>query len=253
MKVKVIASGSKGNCTYIECGNKKILIDAGISYLQIQKELKTMDINVKDIDLVLVTHSHSDHIKGLQTLLNKTDIKLCCPIDVFEDISKKIIVNNYLVIDQELFLDEVEINTIVLSHDVSCYSYIIKSYGITAVYITDTGYLNRKYFNQIKNKEIYIIESNHDENILMNGPYPFILKQRILSDKGHLSNHATANILKKIVGNKTKYVFLAHLSEHNNKVEIAREESENVLREIGFNTDNLIITDQYISTDRIEV
>ncbi|MDD6879050.1 MAG: MBL fold metallo-hydrolase [bacterium] len=253
MKVKVLASGSKGNCSFIECNKTKILIDAGISYYQIKKTLDDINISIKELDIILITHSHSDHIKGLSTLINKTNITLYCPLDVYEDIKKKVNIKKYHIIDRELIINDIEIKTTRLSHDVNCYSYIINHDNNTLVYITDTGYLNRKYFETIKNKEIYIIESNHDENILMNGSYPYILKQRILSDKGHLSNHATANILKKIVGKNTRYIFLAHLSEHNNDKEICRRESVNALKKTEFNINNLIVTDQYISTDLVEV
>ena len=132
-------------------------------------------------------------------------------------------------------------------------TYIIKYNEHELVYITDTGYLNKRYFPRIKNKDVYIIEANHDEVMLMNGPYPFILKQRILSDKGHLSNEATANILLKLVGSRTKYIFLAHISEHNNTKELALKTVTDKLDEINFNHDNIILTDQYISLEMVEV
>lgn len=253
MKIKVLASGSKGNCTYIECGDVKILIDAGISYLQIKKTLDEDSINIKDIDMVLVTHSHNDHIKGLSTLLNKTDITLCTHSSVYEEIESKMNIPKFHLIDSEYMLKDVEIELIPLSHDVSCYSFKITYDNKTIIYITDTGYLNKKYFSQIKNKEVYIIEANHDEKMLMDGPYPFILKQRIISDRGHLSNLTTGRILSKIIGAKTKYIFLAHISEHNNTKEIALRQVKEQLSEAGVEFDNFIITDQYVSLDMVEV
>lgn len=253
MKIRVLASGSKGNSTYVECGSTKILIDAGISFLQIKNSLSSIDVDVNEIDIILITHSHADHIKGLSTLLKKTNITLYTTSEVYEDITKTIYVPNGHIIDEYFMFNDVLINVLPLSHDVSCNCYIIKHNEHELVYITDTGYLNKKYFSKIKNKDVYIIEANHDEVMLMDGPYPFILKQRILSDKGHLSNEATANILFKLVGEKTKYIFLAHISEHNNTKELALKTVTDKLDEINFNHDNIILTDQYISLDMVEV
>ena len=140
-----------------------------------------------------------------------------------------------------------------VSHDVSCYSFIINYKNKNLVYVTDTGYLNKRYFDKLKNKDVYIIESNHDETMLMNGPYPFILKQRILSDRGHLSNKATARILTKLIGDNTKYIFLAHISEHNNTKQLVLDEITRELSNINFNLDKIILTDQYISLEMVEV
>src|SRR5699024_1080680 len=108
------------------------------------------------------------------------------------------------------------------SHDAKgSVGFLITEDDNSIVYITDTGYINRKYFPLLENKNIYYIESNHDEKMLMDGPYPYYLKQRIISDEGHLSNDTTAKYLKKLVGDNTKYIILAHLSEHNNKEELA--------------------------------
>lgn len=253
MRVKVLASGSKGNSTYVECGDTKILIDAGISFLQIKAALSDIDVDVKDVDIILITHSHADHIKGLATLLKRTNIVLYTTDDVYMDLIKNVDILRHHIINGYLTFNNVLIDTIPLSHDVSCNCYILEYNGKELVYITDTGYLNKRYFSKIKNKDIYIIEANHDEVMLMNGPYPFVLKQRILGDKGHLSNEATANILLKLVGNRTRYIFLAHISEHNNTKELALKTITDTLDEIDFNHDSIILTDQYVSLETVEV
>ena len=253
MKIKVIASGSKGNCTYIECGNKKFLIDVGINYLQIQNALRDINVDVKDIDFVLITHNHNDHIKGLGAFLKKTEAVLYAPTKIYENLCKTIEIKNYHVFEKFIEIDNIEINSFSLSHDVECYGFLIKFDGKELVYITDTGYLNNRYFDLLSNKDVYIIESNHDEKMLMDGPYPYILKQRIISDRGHLSNSTTGLILRKIVGKRTKFVFLAHISEHNNTKEIALEKVVEKLKEIDFDESKIIITDQYIPLDMIEV
>ena len=254
MKIKVLASGSKGNSTYIECGNTKILIDAGISYMQIKKSLEEININVCDLNIILITHTHSDHIKGLCSLIKKTNAILYVTEDIYSDLLKNMTIDNYYIIEGEKFkYNDLSVELLPVSHDVSCYSFIINYKNKNLVYVTDTGYLNKRYFDKLKNKDVYIIESNHDETMLMNGPYPFILKQRILSDRGHLSNKATARILTKLIGDNTKYIFLAHISEHNNTKQLAFNEITKELSSINFDLDKVILTDQYISLEMVEV
>ena len=254
MKIKVLASGSKGNSTYIECGNTKILIDAGISYMQIKKALEEINVNVCDLNIILITHTHSDHIKGLCSLIKKTNATLYITEDIYSDLLKNMTINNYYIIEGEKFkYNDLSVELLPVPHDVSCYSFLINYKNKNLVYITDTGYLNKRYFDKLKNKDVYIIESNHDETMLMDGPYPFILKQRILSDRGHLSNKATARILTKLIGDNTKYIFLAHISEHNNTKQLAFNEITKELSSINFDLDKVILTDQYISLEMVEV
>ena len=118
------------------------------------------------------------------------------------------------------------------------------------VYITDTGYINRKYLNKMTKKDIYIIESNHDEVMLMDGPYPRFLKERVISDRGHLSNTTTAKYLKKIIGQNTKYIILAHLSEVNNTENLAMEASR---KEVPDQSIEIIIAKQHEPSPMIEV
>ena len=124
MKVVILASGSKGNATYIETQNTKLLIDAGISFLQIKNSLSSINVDVNDIDIILITHSHADHIKGLATLLKRTNITLYTTEEVFNDITKTIDVPSGHIIDEYFMFRDVLIDVLPLSHDVSCNCYI---------------------------------------------------------------------------------------------------------------------------------
>ena len=246
MKVTVLKSGSKGNSTLIEINNLNILIDAGITL----KELKNYNSNI-NIDVILITHSHSDHTSGLKLLYKEfKPLIYTRNEEVLNSPSYKSI---YL--EEELTLDTLNIKSFNLSHDSFCIGFLIKDTldNNELVYITDTGYISQKVLNIIKNKNTYIIESNHDTELLMNGPYPFYLKQRILSDTGHLSNKDACKYLKTLIGPLTKTVILAHLSEHNNTPSVAYEELNNMLVKNNIKLDKVLIAKQKEVLEKLEV
>ena len=253
MKIKVIASGSKGNCTLIICGSTKILIDIGISLPQLKESLKNIEIDIDDLDGILISHIHSDHVKGLTQLVKRHNIKVFSSPELLYDLIKIIPVDTIVVVDNKFTINDVNISLIETSHDVISYGFIIEYKNKEAVYITDTGYINKKYYNITNNKDVYVIESNHDEELLMNGPYPYHLKQRVIGDKGHLSNRYTGKYLTKVVGNNTKYILLAHISENNNTYDLALEQVKQEMIKTEFNLDNIIVTHQNEETDIVEV
>ena len=223
MKYCVLTSGSKGNCTYIEINNKKYLIDAGTNFLYISNKLKEIDIDIKDIEGIFITHCHDDHTSALKRI-----IKVVHPIIYITEKTKKelkIDLNNYILLEENNIINNINVKTIKLSHDVAdCRGYIFEYNNKSLVYITDTGYINVKYNDYLYNKNAYIIESNHDVEMLMNSSRPYFLKMRILGDEGHISNKDCSYYLKQFVGNETKNIVLAHLSENNNTQELALEE-----------------------------
>lgn len=254
MKIDILASGSKANCSLLTQNNTRILIDMGLSFSVLKKVLEAKKINIKDIDGILITHCHYDHIYGLSSLLKKIKTKVYIPLDMFKEISKYVDKEDIIIIADEFDLAEFHIKLLYTSHDVKCsVGYIISSYDKELVYITDTGYLNKKILAKLDNKDIYIVESNHDEKMLMDGDYPFILKQRIRSYTGHLSNDMIAEYMQKKIGKKTKYIVLAHLSENNNTEELAYNTMKNSLKTINFDSNNIIIAKQHEAIETIEV
>ena len=224
MRAIIIGSGSKGNSTLLIGKNKKILIDVGFSYPKMSMTLKEYGFSPSDIDAVLITHTHSDHIGGLSTFIKKNPIPVYTNNNQLTELSKVINEDNMIISEDNFMIDEFNIETIHTSHDApGSVGFIINDDNSSLVYVTDTGYINKKYLKKLINKNVYIFESNHDINMLMTGPYPYILKQRVLSDKGHLSNETTGNYLNELIGKDTKRVILAHLSEINNTPEIAIE------------------------------
>ena len=252
MKVIVLSSGSKGNTTYIESAKTKILIDAGNTCKYIINKLEEYNVDPKSIDAILITHTHSDHIKGLQVLLKK--INPC--VYITEKMHPYMeYLENYNIIKEDIIkIKDLSIEVIKTSHDTEdSVGYIINNDSKSIVYITDTGYINKKYYEKLTNKDIYIMESNHDIEMLNNSSYPFETRQRILSDKGHLSNYDSAKYLSKFIGNKTKYILLAHLSEENNTEELAYETLIDRFNKENIKVDNIIITKQNKETEIINI
>ena len=251
MKVCVLASGSKANCCYVETNETKILIDIGLNCINTEKKLKEINIEPDDIEGILITHAHKDHIEGLRVFNKKHKAKAYLTEIMYKEINQEL--KNFEFIGEKTKIKDIIITAVKTSHDAEdSNGYIIENGNTSLVYITDTGYINIKNHKLLKNKTMYILESNHDVEMLMNNPnYPYHLKQRILGDKGHLSNKDSSYYLKKFIGENTKHIILAHLSEHNNTDEIALKTLEETL--VEYSNLDIKIAHQYEQTELIEV
>ena len=252
MKVQVLSSGSKGNTTYIESEEAKILIDCGNTSKYITEKLLLQNINPQDLDAILITHVHSDHIKGLPVFSKKTNATIYMTSKMYPYLD---FVKNYsFITSNKLTIKDLDIDVIKTSHDAEdSVGYIVNNNQKSVVYITDTGYINQKYFDILSNRDIYIFESNHDVEMLNNGRYPFELRQRILSDKGHLSNYDSAKYLSKFIGQNTKEIILAHLSEENNTESLALESLNDRLQKENITFNNIMIARQNEETELITI
>ncbi len=251
MRFCVLTSGSKGNSTYVEIGDKKFLIDIGTTSLNIERKLKEIGVDPKKIDGILISHTHDDHVSGLRVFVKKYNPIVYLTAKMYDELKND--VKDYYIFDDAFNIDGINITPIKTSHDASdSWGFLIeKDYSL--VYMTDTGYINVKNHKYMKNKNFYILESNHDVEMLLNGKYPYPLKQRILGDKGHLSNIDSANYLAQFIGSNTKAIVLAHLSEENNTKQLAYDTLKNTLKEKDIDFDNIIIASQEFETDVIEI
>ena len=232
MKISIIGSGSKGNSTLIEINNKKLLIDVGFSYKRIKESLEQIKIDPKEIDYLLITHEHTDHIYGLNAFIKKVKPTLLLKEKLYNLLFDKNEYEKIQLLENINEIDGIKITVLQLSHDaVDPIGFLIENSEESLVYIADTGYINHKILSQIINKTYYLMESNHDTELLINGPYPPHLQRRILSDKGHLSNEFCGTYLSKVIGRNTKKVILIHLSETNNESDIALNTVSRILKE----------------------
>lgn len=255
MKFAVLSSGSKGNCALIQTDNTKVLIDLGVTKSYVEQKLEELNVDPKEIKAILITHTHVDHIQGLKVFLKKYHPKLYVNKIILDLLYEYINDFDYVLYDKPIFdIDDINVEVIKTSHDVNgSVGFVLNNNNKSIVYITDTGYINNKYFRKLNNHNLYLLESNHDTKMLMNGKYPFHLKKRILSDKGHLSNIDAAYYLSQWIGDKTKTIILAHLSDDNNTYDKALNTLNDVLLSKNKKVENIMIAKQKQRTDWIEV
>lgn len=252
MEISVLATGSKGNCTYIKTNNHKILVDLGTTSLYVEKQLKDLNVEPKEIDSIFITHTHVDHINGLKVFIKKYNPTIFLTNKMYQELVKILPITNYYLLEEDTVIDDLIIHVFKTSHDVEdSNGYIFESDNKSIVYITDTGYINVKYHKMLVNKDFYVMESNHDVRMLMDGKYPYHLKQRIVGDRGHLSNKDSANYLANFIGNKTKGIVLIHLSEDNNTPDIAYNTLKQTLERRNKQVDKILISNQREHTELI--
>ncbi len=239
MKFYVLASSSSGNSAYIETSNRKILIDAGISYTRIKEGLKKIDVHIKDITDIFITHEHKDHINGLKILLKYTNPTVYMSNGTYDGIKEDF---EYAQIKayESVFLDELTVLPLPLSHDArEPLGFHFKNKTKSITYITDTGYIYKDVLKHIKDSTLYFIESNHDPHLLINSARPYYLINRILNEKGHLSNYDSAYYISQIYGDNTTHVVFAHISQECNTTKHIKETFLDVIDSTGKQTDHI--------------
>jgi len=235
-----LASGSRGNCHAICDGERILLVDAGISLRQIRTRLQNSNWQLDQVQGVAITHEHSDHVSAVQVILNRTDWSILATPDTLKaiEITKNIEIPKSrwvpLSAGHATDWEGWRIHPFAIPHDViDPVAYRIEAAGINLAIITDLGYPTTLTVDYGKDLDFLALESNHDIEMLREGPYPPHLKARILSRVGHLSNDACAELLNHVVSPKLKHVVLAHLSEQNNDPAYARLASARVIDRTG--------------------
>jgi phosphoribosyl 1,2-cyclic phosphodiesterase len=220
LELCMLASGSKGNAIYVSGGSTSILIDAGLSGIEIERRLQSKGLYPEDLDAILVSHEHTDHIQGVGVLSRRFNL----PVYMSSKTEKAAIsqlgtvrvIKNFEC-GSPFMIKDLSIHPFSISHDAKDPSgFTVNQNGTKIGIATDLGIATSMVKEHLKGCSLLVLEANHDEEMLINGPYPWPIKQRIRSRAGHLSNKASKNLLKELQHDRLKYVMLAHLSEINN-------------------------------------
>lgn len=221
IKLTSLFSGSKGNCTLIQCQQTNVLLDLGGTCRSVLHNLQEMGLEPTDVSAIVVTHEHSDHIGALCTWQKKWKTPVFAPKSIAKVVAERCLCN-VLPIDGSFCVGELLVETYACSHDSACcFGYRFSCGGEAVASVTDTGCFGQELVDFLYPCRTIQLESNHDENMVLQGPYPAVLKKRILSATGHLSNEQATQVLQKLIGSNVKNVVLAHLSEQNNTAELA--------------------------------
>lgn len=231
MKMCSIASGSSGNCIFVGTDQASFLVDAGISGKRVIQGLESLDRRMEELDGIFVTHEHSDHIKGLGVLARKFEIPIYATRGTIEEIERTHPIGKMpggifheIEEDKDTRIKDMVIHPFHISHDaVQPVGYRFESGGKKAAVATDMGYYDEYIVEQLSGLDTLLLESNHDLRMLQVGRYPYYLKRRIASDRGHLSNETAGQLLGRVLHDRMERIFLGHLSQENNYERLAYE------------------------------
>lgn len=233
MKFCVLGSGSRGNCTFIEHGETRLLIDAGFSGKEVARRLALINRSPEQLSAIIVTHEHGDHVSGVGVLSRRFKLPVYANPATHQAAAKrmgKLSALREFLTGQRFGLGDLEIHPFAISHDtVDPVGFVVGSGEHIVGYCTDTGRLTKLMAHLLGKCHGLILEANHDPQMLKEGPYPLSLKQRVQSNMGHLANEDAASFACELVGGGLQVLVLAHLSETNNHPDLARQAMEKKL------------------------
>jgi len=227
MKLCVLGSGSAGNCTYIASGETRILVDLGFGRRSLNRRLREAGLVRDRLDALLLTHEHTDHTSGVPALVRDLDIPLLTTEGTLRESPPLQGLDRVRIVraGSPFRIGDLEIEAFPVSHDAAePVGFHFDSEGTQGLLATDLGEPTRAILDRLAECDWLILESNHDEEMVLAGPYPWLLKQRLMGPRGHLSNHALGRCLKTHLGARTKHIFLAHLSRTNNHPQLALDQ-----------------------------
>jgi phosphoribosyl 1,2-cyclic phosphodiesterase len=232
IRICLLGSGSSGNATLVSSGNTHVLIDCGLTARRIARQLGELGLTAEKLAGILISHEHTDHIRGLGTLLRNVDVPIVASRLTAGEITGLNGAPPPVLFEpgEPFAMGELEIQPFDVSHDaVEPCGFVFRARGAQAAYVTDLGCITELVRRRVRGSHCLIIESNHDEDMLKVGPYPWPLKQRVMSRLGHLSNRALAEFLAGEFDGAARTLVLAHLSRQNNHPELARQAAADAL------------------------
>jgi phosphoribosyl 1,2-cyclic phosphodiesterase len=240
VSVSVLASGSRGNCALVASSSTRILVDAGLSGRETSRRLRALGERAEEISAILITHEHSDHVAGLQRLATKMKVPVFLTAPTHHAWSRavrdqqgaipELPKSEHFSAGRGFRVGDIEVMPFTIPHDAADpVGFTFRAEGVKVGFTTDLGYMPASVRNHLRGCSVLVMESNHDVEMLRSGPYPWAVKQRVMSRVGHLSNDALAEFFSNDYDGGAEYVVLAHLSEQNNHPEIARAAAEQAL------------------------
>lgn len=237
MRLIPLASGSKGNAALLEFGKTRLLLDAGLSARRLATRLDEIGVDPRKIDLVLLSHEHEDHTRGAELFSRRHGTPVACCWETLEAMDRSpshFTEWTSLVPGENLDFGEVQVLPFPVPHDAAKpVGFVIEGDGLRVGMVTDLGHATTLVLERLRGCEVLMIESNHDDRMLLDGPYPWHLKQRVSGRLGHLSNREAAEMLRHTAAENCRAVVLAHLSEKNNTPALARQSAATVLAANG--------------------
>jgi phosphoribosyl 1,2-cyclic phosphodiesterase len=232
MRLCLVASGSKGNSVYVESGESRLLIDAGLSGRELTQRLAGVEVDAANLNGILVTHEHNDHVQSVGTLARRLNIPVIVSYPTARQIAPLLAKCEVIEFEagHSFTFRDLLIDPFPITHDtVDPVGFLIESREGIAGSVTDLGVATRLVQEKLKRCRSLVLEFNHDEEMLLNGPYPWHLKQRIKSRHGHLSNSDSRTLLGELLHDGLEALFLAHLSEVNNHPDLVHREARSLL------------------------
>src|SRR5699024_5611897 len=243
LRFSVLASGSTGNAFYIESDEQRLLVDAGLSGKQLDRLFNEIGVDPATLSGILVTHEHSDHIKGLGIIARKYNLPIYANNKTWKAMEGSI---GKLTPDQKFHFNmeevktfgDIDVESFGVSHDAAePMFYVFHKNGKKVALVTDLGYVSERIKKTVEDADAYIFAANHDVEMLRMGRYTWSVIRRILGDSGHVSNEDCGLALSDVISNRTKRIYLAHLSQDNNMKDLARMSVEQILQERGITTE----------------
>lgn len=251
-------SGSSGNCSFVESDNTKLLIDCGVSSKKIEEALNSINVNLSDINGILITHEHSDHVQALGTICKKYNIPIYATSSTFTNINKNIPDNikNSFKNNEKFEIGDIKIFPFKIPHDAAdpC-GFNLFNNNKKLTIATDIGHIDNKIMHNLDESDFLFLEANYEPNMLRCSRYPYSLKMRILGPNGHLSNDEAGVTISELVKCGVHNIMLAHLSEHNNFPELAYQTVIDEIISKNIDTDKLklLVADRYKPNDVINL
>ena len=256
MKLSLLASGSKGNAVYLESGTTRLLIDAGLSAVELIRRLSLIGVDAASLHAILISHDHTDHTRGAGTLARKLKIPLLVSYQTRQAAAAVLKKSEALEFESGYAFSfrDLLIDPFPITHDaVDPVGFVIESSEGKIGFATDLGIVTRLVTEKLKLSRLLVLEANHDEEMLMNGPYPWHLKQRIKSRHGHISNSESMQLLEELLHDRLDGVFLAHLSEVNNDPQLPHAAATRLLDSQNCCSPGLFIGNQYAPSSLLQI